>query len=76
MKCLKTNTHALLVNISVTSNSEKQHLTKTKLISLILVFLSIKKPQPDDKKGMSGYQESSSLHQYQLKLHDRFLIPN
>lgn len=28
------------------------------------------KPLPDDKKGMSGYQESSSLHQYQLKLHD------
>lgn len=38
MKCLKTDTHALLVNISVTSNSEKQHLTKTKLISLILGF--------------------------------------
>lgn len=36
MKCLKTDTHALLVNISVTSNSEKQHLTKTKLMSLVL----------------------------------------
>lgn len=38
MKCLKTDTHALLVNISVTSNSEKQHLTKTKLMSLVLWF--------------------------------------
>lgn len=38
MKCLKTDTHALLVNISVTSNSEKQHLTKTKLTSLVLCF--------------------------------------